>query len=229
MKDFIPVLVVFALIAIGGVFLVTSNTDGSSQQSSADRTTISNQESANLETKLIVGDPDAPATIVEYFDYKCPSCNQFHRTVAEEINQAYVDTGQANFEIRVTPIIGPDSATAARGAYCANDQGVFAEYHDTVLDYMDDNYYAERQFSAEFDNILTTDLLSGIVSEIGIDSVAFAACTESDRFNSNLDANLSAAADDSIQGTPGFAIGEQSFVGGQPFSVFKTLLDIELR
>jgi len=57
----------------------------------------------------------------------------------------------------------------------------------------------------------------------------FASCTDSDRFNANLDANLNAAADDSIQGTPGFAVGEQSFVGGQPFSVFKTLLDIELR
>ena len=206
------------------------NSNSTLQEASVERTVVTNLQSEDLNTKLIIGIPDAEVAIVEYFDYKCPSRNIFHRNVGKEIDEAYTVDGRVNYEIRLTPIIGPDSANTARGAYCANDQGLFAIYHETVLDYMYDIYYEKRNISAEFDNILTTNLLGGLALDIGIDhDDTFTSCVDSDRFDGNLDANLNAATDDSIQGTPGFAIGKRSFVGGQPFSVFETLLDIELR
>ena len=166
--------------------------------------------------------------MIEYFDYKCPSCNQFHRTTAKEIDAEYTDNSLLKYEIRITPIIGPDSARAARGAYCSNEQSLFETYHNNVLDYLYDNYYKDGNFAAEFDDILTLDMLVDLAPG-EIDEDIFRSCVDSDKYNPALDQNLLLAAEDGVRGTPGFAIGDQSFVGGQPYSVFKTLIDIELQ
>ena len=222
-----PVIIVIILIAAGVfVFLIFNKDDQSPEAKPA---TNSIESSSKNEARLVIGDPGAEATIVEYFDYKCPSCNNFHRTTAQDISRNYVEPGLAKFEIRITPIIGPDSGNAARGAYCANDQHLFGEYHNAVLDFMYDNYYSDQNYSAELQNILTTNKLSEIAIPLGIDPAPFEACVDSDKYNPNLDSNLLAAADDGIRGTPGFAVGEQSFVVGQPYSVFQTLIDIELQ
>ena len=227
MKQLMPVIIVFLVLVIAGAFFITSNNSTANKPSAEQQQTI--ERAAIGDVKLTVGNPSASATIVEYFDYKCPSCNNFHRNTGKQLTEEYIDTNQAKFEVRITPVIGPDSANAGRGAYCANDQGLFEPYHNAVLDYMYDNYYSSGNIAAEFDNILTTNELATIVQPLGIDSNSFSECVDSDRFNPLLDENLLLAADDEIQGTPGFAIGEQSFVGAQPFSVFKTLIDIELR
>ena len=227
MKQFTPVIVMFIILVLGGGFFIltnksTENKPSQSQQQSVQRAVLG-------DVRLVLGDPKAEATIVEYSDYKCPSCGNFHQTTGKELTAKYVDNSQANFEIRITPIIGPDSANAGRGAYCSNDQGQFEHYHETVMNYMWDTYYSTGDFSYEYSNILTTAKLVEIITSLDIDIDAFAACVDSDKFNPLLDENLLLAADDEIQGTPGFAIGEQSFVGGQPLTVFETLLDIELR
>ncbi len=233
MKSLMPVIITFVFLVVGaGLFFIVNGDDTPSISDSQRRATVAKQvEQSGGESLLLVGEPDAKATVVEYYDYKCPACNSFHRTTGREIEAAYVDDGLAKIDLRLTPVIGPDSANAGRGAYCANEQGLFSEYHNTVMDHMWDNYYGVGDFSVEFQNYLTTNKLSEILlgAGVAIDEVAFTECTDSDRYNPFLDENLLLAAEDSIQGTPGFAIGDQSFVGGQPFSVFKTLIDIQLR
>ena len=233
MRQYLPILLAFTAVGIGAfVFININSTSTPSITDDQKRTQVSEQiEAVGGETKLLIGDPDAPTTLVEYYDYKCPACNNFHRTTYPEIERKFIDTGKTNLELRITPVIGPDSATAGRGAYCANEQGVFAAYHTAVLDHMWDNFYASGDYSTEFENYLTADTLSAILvdNQIDIDMDAFISCTNSTRFNPFLDENLLLAADDGIQGTPGFAIGEQSFVGGQPISVFEQLISLQLR
>lgn len=233
MKQFMPVLIVFMLLILGGVVFVSINSNNTPQQTDDQKRAVITNEIASVggDTQLLIGDSDAPSTLVEYYDYKCPACNGFHRTTYKEIESGYVDTGQTNLELRLTPVIGPDSATAGRGAYCANEQNVFEQYHNAVLDHMWDNFYSTGDYSIESQNYLTSNRLSQIVTESGIiiDTEQFQTCTDSDKYNPFLDENLLLAADDGIQGTPGFAIGEQSFVGGQPISVFEQLIEIELR
>ena len=215
-------------ILIGG-FIVLKPFD-TSQETTSEITESTSSFLSNeiTNTILTIGESEAPVTIVEYFDYKCPACNGFHQTVHKDIDDTYIKPGLVKYEIRITPIIGPDSATAARGAYCANEQGVFADYHEAVLKHMYDNYYANRNYSAEYESILTSHRLAEIGASFIPDRDNFVECTDSEKYNIALDANLEAAADDSIRGTPGFKVGRQSFVGGQPFNVFRTLIEIEL-
>ncbi len=55
---------------------------------------------------LIVGDPDAPITIVEYSSMTCPHCAHFHETVYPTMREKYLDTGQAKLIFRHYPLDG---------------------------------------------------------------------------------------------------------------------------
>ena len=80
----------------------------------------------------ILGDPNAPITLVEFGDYQCHYCNVFFQSIEKDILKNYVDTGKVKIIFKDYNIIGEDSVIASQGAHCANDQGLFWEYHDIL-------------------------------------------------------------------------------------------------
>lgn len=179
--------------------------------------------------KLLIGDFSAPVTIIEYADFKCPSCNAFFRGAGKELNSEYIDKGIVNIKFRNYPFIGPDSGRAARGSYCANDQGVFGKYHDRVFSYIWDEHYSKGDYSSEIKDVLTVDVLTDITGDFMINSAEFKACIESTKYNKYIDADILLGAEDEITGTPGFVIGGRKITGPSNFNTFKTLIDIQLQ
>jgi len=55
---------------------------------------------------IALGKADAPYTIVEYASMTCPHCAQFHKVVLPEIQEKYIDTGQARLILREFPLDG---------------------------------------------------------------------------------------------------------------------------
>src|SRR5262245_6473707 len=53
-----------------------------------------NKVKLNSVTGYVLGEPDAPVTIVEFTDLQCPFCRQFHLTAFEQLKKDYIDTGQ---------------------------------------------------------------------------------------------------------------------------------------
>ena len=82
-----------------------------------------------------LGDSSAKVTIVEFADFQCPFCEQWFKNVEGQIIKNYVDTGKAKFAFRNYAFLGQDSVTAAEGAYCANEQGKFWQYHDYLYNH----------------------------------------------------------------------------------------------
>jgi protein-disulfide isomerase len=229
MNRALTITAVFFALILG--FLVVSNPGQDSQPDSADSQQVSmTEQTQTLDAEtLIIGDLDAPVTIVEYIDYKCPNCNRFHQDIIPQLNDEYISDGRVNIEVRNFPFIGPDSGRSARGTYCSNDQGVFPAYHDAVLNYMWQQYYASGNLAAEIEDVLTEEVLVELMSNDLEDTDLFRSCLSDTSKNAFIDEDLLEGADHGINGTPGFAIGEQSFVGPQNYNTFKTLLDIELR
>ncbi|MAJ35793.1 MAG: hypothetical protein CBC12_11635 [Candidatus Puniceispirillum sp. TMED52] len=52
----------------------------------------------------IIGDPDAPILIAEYFSMTCGYCAQFHLDTYPEVKTNWIDTGKARFEYRDFPL-----------------------------------------------------------------------------------------------------------------------------
>ncbi|MBH5319910.1 DsbA family protein [Paenibacillus sp. GSMTC-2017] len=51
----------------------------------------------SLAAQPVLGDKNAKVSIVEFGDYKCPSCKQWGETVYPQLVKDYIDTGKATF------------------------------------------------------------------------------------------------------------------------------------
>lgn len=228
------VYLVIVAIIVGFVYLLLKPTeDMSSVIKNKSSNNNSNPEEqatiASTPNALIIGKADAPVTLIEYYDYKCPNCGEFHIKAGEQIKQEYVDAGIVKIELRAYPFLGPDSARALRGAYCANDLGHLVDYHDNVFNHMWENYYKNGNFKVEIEDILTLEKLIEIADFENTDKTKFSECISSDVKNQFIDRDLEKAANDGVQGTPTIIIGDQKIVGPQPFNIYKQLIDIENR
>lgn len=84
---------------------------------------------------FILGNPDAPVTIVMFEDFLCPHCQSYQPTVKQFI-QEYVATGQAKLEFRMLTAVHPNfSPFAFQLAECAATNGEsFWEAHDVIFE-----------------------------------------------------------------------------------------------
>lgn len=86
---------------------------------------------------FVLGDPEAPVTVVEFADFACPHCQEYSATIGRFI-QDYVATGKAKLEYRMF-ISGADPVNGtytAQLAECAAEQkeGGFWEAHDILFE-----------------------------------------------------------------------------------------------
>jgi protein-disulfide isomerase len=55
---------------------------------------------------IVLGNADAPNTIVEYASMTCSHCAQFHNEVFPSLKKEFIDTGKAKFILREFPLDG---------------------------------------------------------------------------------------------------------------------------
>ena len=67
---------------------------------------------------LVLGNADAPVTIVEYASMTCSHCASFHNTVLPVLKQKYIDTGKVRLIFREFPL-DERAALASMMARCA--------------------------------------------------------------------------------------------------------------
>ena len=168
----------------------------------------------------ILGNPNAPITLVEFGDYQCHYCNVFFESIEEDIIKNYVETGKVKMIFKDYNIIGPDSVRASQGAHCANEQGLFWEYHDILYT----NWTGENNGWSSGTN------LANFAQEINLNMNKWTECMmEQNHSQTILNSNDDAKAL-GLTGTPAFFIINSNgdvtkLVGAQPFEVFKTTFD----
>ena len=171
----------------------------------------------------ILGDPDAPITLVEFGDYQCHYCNVFFQSIEKDIVKNYVDTGKVKIIFKDYNIIGEDSIKASQGAHCANDQGLFWEYHDILYS----NWTGENNGWASSEN------LAIFAQQIGLNMNKWSECMNKGSHSQIILKSNDDARTLQLTGTPAFFIinsdGEVSkLFGAQPFEVFKKIFDEQL-
>lgn len=79
----------------------------------------------------VIGNPKAPITIVEFFDYTCPYCK-----AAEPRLEALVGRDRGvKLVLKEFPILAPVSLVASRAALAAAKQGKYAAFHKAMMRY----------------------------------------------------------------------------------------------
>ena len=77
----------------------------------------------------VLGNPKAPVTLVEMFDYNCSFC----RIVQPRVAALLKSSPDLRVVMVMTPILGADSHVLARFALAADLQGRFAQVHDSLF------------------------------------------------------------------------------------------------
>jgi len=171
----------------------------------------------------ILGDPNAPITLVEFGDYQCHYCNVFFQSIEKDILKNYVDTGKVKIIFKDYNIIGEDSVIASQGAHCANDQGLFWEYHDILYS----NWTGENNGWASSEN------LAIFAQQIDLNMNKWSECMKKGSHSQIILKSNDDARTLELTGTPAFFIinseGKVSkLFGAQPFEVFKKIFDNQL-
>jgi protein-disulfide isomerase len=79
---------------------------------------------------VTLGEPDAPATLIEFADLQCPFCAQYTTDALPTVIQDYVRSGRLKMQLRLLRFIGPDSERGAEVAAAATLQDRGWDYSD---------------------------------------------------------------------------------------------------
>ena len=145
----------------------------------------------------ILGSELAQVTIIEFGDYQCPFCQKWNQNTKPLIEKNYIDTGKAKLIYVDFPIIGPDSIKAHAGSYCANEQGLYWQYHDFVYA----NQGHENNGWANANNL--KKLVAGIN---GLDIDSFSKCIDSGKYEDRVKENKNIASKNGARSTPSFIV-----------------------
>ena len=172
----------------------------------------------------VLGDSNAPITLVEFGDYQCHYCHVFFDSIEGDIIKNYVETGKVKIIFKDYNIIGEDSVKASQGAHCANDQGMFWEYHDILYS----NWTGENNGWASGTN------LTNFAEEIGLDMNKWTECMMQQKHSQTILSSNEDARALELTGTPAFFVinsegGVSKLFGAQPFEVFKKMFDAQLK
>lgn len=167
----------------------------------------------------VLGRADAPATLVDYSDYKCPHCGAFTMDTLPRLIDEYVRTGKLRLVHKDMAILGEQSIWAAMAAQCANDQGRFWEYHLLLFD---------RIHSSDRPLDLSRDDLKQFAAELGLDTQQFGQCLDENKYAQKVEDERAEGKQRGVEGTPTFFLNDQKIVGNAPYDEFKQMIDREL-
>tara|TARA_B110000438_G_scaffold62915_1_gene63452 strand:- start:120 stop:761 length:642 start_codon:yes stop_codon:yes gene_type:complete len=167
----------------------------------------------------IMGDPNAPITILEWGDYQCTFCFKFHQNTLSIINEEFVKTGKVKIIFKDFPLNGPDSKLAAEASYCAHDQDKYWEYHDQLY----------KNWAGERTGWITREALSKFAESINLDIVKFNKCLNENKYENKINSMYEFGNEIGIDATPSFLVFNNEKIikirGNQPLEVFLKTFD----
>jgi protein-disulfide isomerase len=179
----------------------------------------------DLQGFQMLGSKDAPLTLVEFTDYQCPFCRQFHVTTFNELKTNYIDTGKVRFYSRDLPLdaMHPNAMRAAQAARCAADQG---------------QYWKLRDLMGANPDKLDLESLVAAAGNLKMDTKVFRGCVESQKYKEAVQTDVLEAMKIGAEATPTFVLGKSTpqgvdgelIVGAQPYGEFvKSISKLEAK
>ena len=167
----------------------------------------------------IMGDLNAPITILEWGDYQCTFCYKFHQDTLNVINEDYIKAGKVKLVFKDFPLNGPDSLLAAEAAYCAQDQGKYWQYHDELY----------KNWGGERTGWITRESLERFGTSVNLDLEEFNKCLDEQKYQDKVAFLHNFGKEIGIDATPSFLVFNDEKIikirGNQPLEVFLKTFD----
>jgi protein-disulfide isomerase len=150
----------------------------------------------DITSEHVLGNPDAPVTVVEYGDFECPYCAAAAPVLRQLVDES---EGRVRLVFRNFPLpdVHPHALTAALAAEAAGALGAYWPMHDllfTKQDRLDD-----RSLKAYAEHLgLDGDLVVGEAAQA---------------FGDKVETDFSAGLDEGVAGTPTLIVDGEPYAG----------------
>jgi len=168
------------------------------------------------EDDFVVGDKNAPVTIIEYASLSCSHCADFHNNTLNDLIKEYVDTGKARIVFRDFPFNYP-ALLGSMVLRCIPE--------DVRYDYMNALFRLQQKWVVR-ENAKSTQELYKIMQSGGMTKEEFETCTNNVELeNTILQALIAAQNEFNIQSTPSFLINGNLVEGNKSIKEFRQIID----
>lgn len=234
--NFTPLLIVLLLIAsfflgslVTRVQLLENGTSGNPAEQLAAAPQPAGDPAAQAPTgdldpvsdsDHIRGNKDAKVMLVEYSDFECPFCKQFHPTL-QEVMDTYGD--DVAWVYRHYPLdFHQNALKEAEASECVAElagEDAFWEFADKIFERTTSNGTG-----------FALDKLGPLAAEVGADQAAFQSCLDSGKYTQKVKDQMAKGTSAGVTGTPAtFVVAEgkdpQIISGAQAIDSVKTLVD----
>jgi protein-disulfide isomerase len=169
--------------------------------------------------EYVLGDPDAPVTLVEYASFTCPHCATFHLGPLKQLKENYIDTGKVNLLYREV-YFDRFGLWAAMLARCGGEDRYFG-----IVDLI---YQQQSEWTRGDDAAEIADNLRTIGRTAGLSNDELDACLTDETLAQAMIARYQQNVErDGIEATPSFVIGDTTY-RNMSYDELAKLLDAEL-
>jgi len=167
----------------------------------------------------ILGNSNAPITILEWGDFQCTFCYKFHQSTLDVINEEFIKTGKVKLIFKDFPLNGPDSFLAAQAAYCAQDQERYWQFHNELY----------KNWGGERTGWITRNSLEKFANTINLNLDEFNKCLDEKKYEQKVTTLHEFGKEIGIDATPSFLVFNDEKIikirGNQPIEVFLKTFD----
>ena len=161
----------------------------------------------------VIGNAEAPITIIEYASLTCPHCATFHAETLPQIKKEWIETGKAKLIYRDFPL-DKYAASAAMIARCAPEDKYFI--------FLNAFFAQQKNWSRADDPVTVLTQLAGLggMSKDDVD-----ACLANEELqDAILQMRLDGQMEYGINSTPSFVINGK-MINNLPYEDFKDILE----
>jgi protein-disulfide isomerase len=151
------------------------------------------------------GSPNAKYTVIEYADFQCPFCAQFHQSMNTIMKEADVRWVYRHFPLKNHPL----APKAAEASECAGDQGKFWEYSDALFGLKEE---------------MTGETFVALARQMGLDGPSFEKSLGAGKHTDAIAGQVRDAEKMGISVTPTLYINGKRFDGLVPLEALRTLV-----
>ncbi len=211
-KFLVPASIVLAGIIIAVAVIYAT---GDQSLEPANNSQPTNFSAPTIDDDVILGQADAPVTLIEFGDYECPFCKKMFDESEPQIRKEYIETGKVRMVYRDFPLsFHPSAMPAAEASECAKEQGKFWLYHDALFN---------RQAQLATLNYVT------LATELGLNAAEFKTCVETHKYKSEIEKDYQDGVAAGVDGTPATFVNGKLVSGAQPYAVFKAEIEAALK
>ena len=168
------------------------------------------------DSDFVIGDEDAPVTIIEYASMSCSHCADFHNNTLENLKNEFIDTGKVRFVFRDFPFNYPALAGSMMMQCVPND---------VRYDYMNALYKLQKSWVFR-DQSKTRAELYKIMQSGGMNKEDFDSCLSNVNLeNDLLEGVMNAQREFNIRSTPSFIVNGVLYSGNKNIKEFRQIIE----